>query len=38
VGFGEDVDFLHSDRSAGLFRAFEAIGRHVAFFIDNVPM
>jgi hypothetical protein len=38
VGFGEEVNLLLSDRSTGLWSAFEGIGRHVAFFIDNVPM
>lgn len=38
VGFGEEVNLLLSDRSTGLWSAFEGIGRHVAFFIDNVPI
>jgi hypothetical protein len=38
VGFGEDVDLLLSNRSAGLWTAFEGVGRHVAYYIDNVPM
>jgi hypothetical protein len=38
VGFGEDVNLLLSDRSVGLWTAFEGVGRHVAFFMDNVPL
>lgn len=38
VGFGEDVSLLLSDKSTGIWTAFEAVGRHVAYFVDNVPM
>eukprot|EP00879_Flechtneria_rotunda_P002371 GHRR01002566.1.p1 GENE.GHRR01002566.1~~GHRR01002566.1.p1 ORF type:complete len:637 (+),score=222.18 GHRR01002566.1:182-2092(+) len=37
VGFGEDIDFLTAGRRGTLWAAFEGLGRHVAWFIDNVP-
>ncbi|KAF8073217.1 Cyp4v2 [Scenedesmus sp. PABB004] len=37
VGFGEDVDFLTAGRSGKLWSAFEGLGRHVAWFLDNIP-
>ncbi|WIA29722.1 hypothetical protein OEZ86_012202 [Tetradesmus obliquus] len=38
VGFGEDIDFLSAGRSGPLWTAFEGLGRHVAWFLDNVPL
>ncbi len=38
VGFGEEVNLLLSDKATGLWTAFEAVGRHVAYYVDNVPM
>jgi hypothetical protein len=38
VGFGEEVNLLQGDKAAGLWTAFEAVGRHVAYYVDNVPM
>lgn len=39
VGFGEDVRMVNADiASARMFTSFEAIGRHVAWFLDNPPL
>jgi hypothetical protein len=33
VGFGEDIQLLSSGPSAPLWQSFEALGRHVAWFL-----
>eukprot|EP00775_Hariotina_reticulata_P011446 gene11446-11592_t len=38
VGFGEQVDFLTAGRQGSLWSTFESLGRHVSWFIDNVPL
>lgn len=39
VGFGERVRLLGGDGIRHpLWVSFEALGRHVAFFLDNVPL
>jgi hypothetical protein len=38
VGFGEQVNFLTAGRQGSLWAAFEALGIHVSWFIDNVPL
>ncbi len=39
VGFGERVNLLLGDGPRNpLWTAFEALGLHVAFYLDNVPL
>jgi hypothetical protein len=36
VGFGADVDLVSVGPTAPMFAAFEELGKHVAFYLDNV--
>lgn len=39
MGFGERIDLLGGGgTSHPLWTSFEGLGRHVAFYLDNVPL